>query len=139
MKIESIEIIPSKPEGDTIFENPYKEIETFNITNNFDEWKNMCLYSCKRFNEENSKYGFDVLPRYTPSFQHNVIELFDGFMMGPVALYEGNALTAISKIINLSNFEEFKKELPTSDKRFLYMLHEENGIWKIRYSTYERD
>jgi hypothetical protein len=114
----------AKPEGDTIFEEPYVEKETFGIFNNFDIWSRL------KNNQIHQTFTSD---QYFPNQQTYVFDWhiakflapwFDGYMGGPTALYEGNTLLAktrhVETLEELLELEKVIKDIP--NKKFLYTV-----------------
>jgi hypothetical protein len=117
LKLEIAGIIPSKPDGQTIFEESYVEKETFNITTNFEEWMELrhsdYVKSLEIYREIGQVFDSRMANMIAPHF--------DGFMLAQAALVDGKSVVAKSRyiesiddLVNIKSYldqEEGKKYL----------------------------
>lgn len=140
---------------DEVYQYEEEPVENFNVTFDTNVWN-------KSVNKEVLKMSdLAVNHCYFPTDVADYLEpVFDGYMLGPTAIYKNRTLTAKTRIVN--DIEDFKNYIIELDKpAFLYMIayfpsspvfksFDENfnivdlehpemskGYWKVRYAVLE--
>ena len=119
-RFEFAGIIPSVNE--TKFDDPFVENETFGITQDIEEWRDM-----HNENYTKSNYEFNMTPQlFDIRGVSNIKRKMDiaGFMMEPAALVDGVSITAKTRRLDIANgLNDFVNEHKDSGKKiFIFSL-----------------
>lgn len=114
MKIESIEFIPMKPDGETIFDEEYIEHENFMYTTDFEEWvehSNKMTAVLIKMNEESKNTNYYLIP-VDEDIKMEFAKRFSHYQTSPICKRGVNTIVAKSyRVQNLDEFDTTNKVL----------------------------